>query len=195
MKNKTLSSAIKKIAVSYILIYFNINISIIDLLPDWLGYFMIVSALGTLAIKEESAGLLKPFGIALAISNLAGPLLSLVGYSFNLTVLNILLGIITIYFNFQLITNIASLDIEPQKRKRLLVLRSVTVLLHTIMTLSLFLPYVSDHEIYSYILMFMAVPQIIICLWITAELFSLAKFLKEKETEKEEPFKDIYGTE
>ena len=40
METKTLSSAIKKVAISYILIYLHINISVIDILPDWLGYFL-----------------------------------------------------------------------------------------------------------------------------------------------------------
>ena len=51
METKTLSSAIKKVAISYILIYLHINISVIDILPDWLGYFLIVSVLPVLSQK------------------------------------------------------------------------------------------------------------------------------------------------
>ena len=54
METKTLSSAIKKVAISYILIYLHINISVIDILPDWLGYFLIVSVLPILSQKEKS---------------------------------------------------------------------------------------------------------------------------------------------
>lgn len=183
MQNNTLSSAIKKIAVSYIFIYFGINISVIDILPDWLGYFMIVSALPILSEKEQSAGLLKPFGITIGICNIISWALKIADAPWNLTLISLLLSIITIYFHFQLITNIASLDIEHSKRKRLLALRTTTVLLHTVLTLSLFIPTTIDNEVYSYILMFLALVQSLICIWIVFELFGLAKSIKDNESE------------
>lgn len=181
MENKTLSSAIKKVAISYIFIYFHINISVIDILPDWLGYFMIVSALPILSKKEQSAQLLRPFGIAIGVWNIINWVLKITDAPWNFTLISLLFSIVTIYFHFQLITNIASLDIEHSKRKRLLALRTTTVLLHTVLTLSLFIPTTIDNEVYSYILMFMAIPQIVICFWIAGELFGLSKTMREKE--------------
>lgn len=181
MENKTLSSAIKKVAISYIFIYFHINISVIDILPDWLGYFMIVSALPILSKKEQSAQLLRPFGIAIGVWNIINWVLKITDAPWNFTLISLLFSIVTIYFHFQLITNIASLDIEHSKRKRLLALRTTTVLLHTVLTLSLFIPTTIDNEVYSYILMFMAIPQIVICFWIAGELFGFSKTMREKE--------------
>lgn len=181
METKTLSSAIKKIAISYIFIYFHINISVIDILPDWLGYFMIVSALPMLSEKEQSAQLLRNFGIAIGIWNIIEWVLKLTGAQWNVTLLSLLFSIIIIYFHFQLITNIANLDIEQSKRKRLLVLRATTVILHTLIALSLYMPITHDEEVYTYILMFMGIPQIIICFWIAGELFGLSSTMKEKE--------------
>lgn len=181
METKTLSSAIKKVAISYIFIYFHINISVIDILPDWLGYFMIVSALPILSEKEQSAQLLKPFGIAIVIWNIINWVLKITDAQWNLTLISLLFSIVTIYFHFQLITNITNLDIEQSKRKRLLTLRTATVLLHTVLTLSLFIPTTIDNEVYSYILIFMAIPQIILCFWIACELFGLSKTMREKE--------------
>lgn len=186
METKALSSAIKKVAISYILIYLHINISVIDILPDWLGYFIIVSALPILSEKEQSAGLLKPFGIAIGIWNIINWVLKITDAPWNFTLISLLFSIVTIYFHFQLITNIANLDIEQSKRKRLLVLRTITVLLHTLLTLSLFIPTTLDNEIYSYILIFMAIPQIVICFWIAGELFGLSKTMREKEIEMPE---------
>lgn len=183
METKTLSSAVKKIAVSYIFIYFSINIIVIDIIPDWLGYFMIVSALPVLTEKEQSAQLLRPFGLALGIWNIIEWVLKILGSEWDFTLISLMLSIITIYFHFQLITNIANLDIEQSKRKRLLVLRTTTVLLHTLLTLSLFIPTTLDNEIYSYILMFMGIPQIVICFWIAGELFGLSKSLMQEEIE------------
>lgn len=184
METKTLSSAIKKVAISYILIYLHINISVIDILPDWLGYFLIVSVLPVLSQKEKSAQLLKPFGIALGVWNIVEWVLKIAGAELNLTIINIVFSIITIYFHFQLITNIAALDIEDRKKKRLLDLRTATVILHTVLRISVLIPSVIsvDNEIYSYIMMFLLIPQLIICFWISGELFIISKSIREKES-------------
>ena len=197
METKTLSSAIKKVAISYILIYLHINISVIDILPDWLGYFLIVSVLPILSQKEKSAQLLKPFGIAIGVWNILEWVLKIAGAELNLSVISLVFSIITIYFHFQLITNIANLDIEEPKKKRLLNLRTATVILHTVLTFSLFIPTVIDvdNEIYTYILMIMLIPQLIICFWISGELFKLSKTLKEKEIESPETTEATEGNE
>ena len=186
METKTLSSSIKKIAVSYILIYLHINISVIDILPDWLGYFMIVSVLPILSEKEQSAGLLKPFGIAIGVWEIISGVLKIADAQWNITLINFMFSIITIYFHFQLITNIAALDVEQSKRKRLLALRTATVLLHTVLTLSVFIPTGIDNEIYSYSLMFIAVVQVAFCFWIAGELFGLSKTMGYKENKLDE---------
>ncbi|MBR3809137.1 MAG: hypothetical protein IKK46_02405 [Clostridia bacterium] len=185
METNTLSSAIKKVAISYILIYLHINISVIDILPDWLGYFLIVSVLPVLSQKEKSAQLLKPFGIAIGIWNIVEWLLKISGDELNFYVISLVFSIITIYFHFQLITNIAALDIEETKKKRLLNLRTATVILHTVLSLLLLVPTIIDidGEIYYYILMLMLIPQLVICFWISGELFIISKSMKEKEVE------------
>lgn len=186
METKTLSSAIKKIAISYIFIYFHINISVIDILPNWLGFFMIVSALPVLSEKERSAQLLRPFGIALGIWNIIELVLKAAGTEWNIIFISIIISIIAIYFHFQLITNIANLAVEQSKRKRLLVLRTTTVLLNTLLTLSLFIPTALNNEIYSYILILIGLPQVVICFWIAGELFGLSRTIRETEIETSE---------
>lgn len=188
METKTLSSAIKKIAISYILIYVHVNISVIDILPDWLGYFLIVSVLPVISEKEKSAQLLKPFGIAIGVWNILETILSLMGAEWNLTIISLVFNVVTIYFHFQLITNIANLDIEEAKKKKLLNLRTATVLLHTVTSLALLVPtlFDIDYEIYSYFVIVMLIPQLVICIWISFELFKISKDMKEKEVELSE---------
>ncbi len=187
METKTLSYAVKRIAVSYIFIYFSINIWSLDILPEWLGYFMIASVLPIISEQEQSAKLLRPFGIALGIWNIIEWVLKILNEEFSLTLISLIIGIITIYFHFQLITNIASLDIEQPKRKRLITLRTVIVILHTLVCVSLYIPAnLFDEEVYTYIIMFMGVSQVILCIWIACELFGLASTLKQKEAEADE---------
>lgn len=197
METKTLSSAIKKIAISYILIYVHVNISVIDILPDWLGYFLIVSVLPVISEKEKSAQLLKPFGIAIGVWNILETILSLMGAEWNLTIISLVFNVVTIYFHFQLITNIANLDIEEAKKKRLLNLRTATVLLHTVTSLALLVPtmFDIDYEIYSYFVIVMLIPQLVICFWISGELFKISKALKEKEVELSETTEATEGNE
>ena len=76
----------------------------------------------------------------------------------------------------------------------MLALRTATVLLHTVLTLSLFIPTTIDNEVYSCILIFMAIPQIVICFWIAGELFSLSKTMREKETETIETSESAEGS-
>ena len=187
------SSAIKKIAISYILIYLHVNISVIDILPDWLGYFLIVSVLPVISEKEKSAQLLKPFGIAIGIWNIFEDVLKIAGDELNLTVISLVFNVVTIYFHFQLITNIANLDIEEAKKKRLLNLRTATVLLHTVTSLALLVPtmFDIDYEIYSYFVIVMLIPQLVICFWISFELFKISKDMKEKEVELPETTEEI----
>ena len=193
METKTLSSAIKKIAISYILIYLHVNISVIDILPDWLGYFLIVSVLPIISEKEKSAQLLKPFGIAIGIWNIFEDVMKIAGDELNLTVISLVFNVVTIYFHFQLITNIANLDIEEAKKKRLLNLRTATVLLHTVTSLALLVPtmFDIDYEIYSYFVIVMLIPQLVICFWISFELFKISKDMKEKEVELPETTEEI----
>lgn len=196
METKTLSSAIKKIAISYILIYLHVNISVIDILPDWLGYFLIVSVLPIISEKEKSAQLLKPFGIAIGIWNIFEDALKIAGDELNLTIISLVFNVVTIYFHFQLITNIANLDIEEAKKKRLLNLRTATVLLHTVTSLALLVPtmFDIDYEIYSYFVIVMLIPQLVICFWISFELFKISKDMKEKEVEMTEATEETEDT-
>ena len=193
METKTLSSAIKKIAISYILIYLHVNISVIDILPDWLGYFLIVSVLPIISEKEKSAQLLKPFGIAIGIWNIFEDVLKIAGDELNLSVISLVFNVVTIYFHFQLITNITNLDIEEAKKKRLLNLRTATVLLHTVTSLALLVPtmFDIDYEIYSYFVIVMLIPQLVICFWISFELFKISKDMKEKEVELPETTEEM----
>ena len=70
---------------------------------------------------------------------------------------------------------------EEAKKKRLLNLRTATVLLHTVTSLALLVPtmFDIDYEIYSYFVIVMLIPQLVICIWISFELFKISKNMKE----------------
>lgn len=172
---KTVSSQIKRVAISYILIYFHINIATLDILPDWVGYLMIIAALPVLSKKEKSATLLKPLGIFLTIWEVIEWVFAILGGSISIYIINVIIGILHMYFHFQLITNIAEFAPKENRKKRLLVLRAATVIFHTATLVILLFPDI------QYAAFATAIAQLVICIWICIELFSLASAVKQEE--------------
>lgn len=185
MAESRLPSAIKKIAWGYLFTFININLGIVDVLPDWLGFIMILTALPVIAQKEESVSLLKPLAIILTLWEIAEWAIALFGTSVNIPVIGIVIGIVRIYFDFQLITNLSGLAPEPERKSRLLKLRSFSVVFHTVTTLCAGLfAYFPEFAVYaSFVLI---IPQLILTVWLYVELFRLASAVKAEQSSSED---------
>lgn len=170
-----LSSALKRVAISYLLIYFHFNIGTLDILPDWVGYLLIVSVLPVLAQKEKSTLLLKSLGIVLALWEVVEWVLAILGGGIELYIISVISGILHMYFHFQLITNVAEFAVEESKRKRLLVLRAAVVVFHTATLIILIIPDI------QYAAFATGIAQLVICIWICVELFLLSGAVKAQE--------------
>ena len=135
-----LSKAIGLIAWGYVLIYFNFNIGPLDILPNWLGYILIYSALDTIGKEEISALLLKPLviiiGIYEVLMTIKG-LLDLTLSSYAFTLIHTVVVIVILYYNFQLFTNLANIATKyscPQS-EGIIILRTSYTLLITVASL------------------------------------------------------------
>lgn len=177
MNDKPISSVIKSIAIGYILIYVHLNIGTLDILPDFLGYFIIVRALPHIAQKEKSAMLIKTPGIILAVWNIVESVVTLAGGELDFYIINVIVSILSIYFNFQLITNIAEFATEAKRKKRLLTLRSGLVIFHTVTIILILIPSIRTVAIVT------AIAQLVMLIWICIELFQLASAIKKEEQE------------
>lgn len=104
-----LASALRKIVWAYALIHLHFNLNRLDILPDWLGYILIVSVLPVLNEYVPSARLLRPFGMFLVIWNIYQWGAKFVGDEFLPPLVGTVVGIISVYFTFQLLTNIAEI--------------------------------------------------------------------------------------
>ncbi len=105
----TLYKAISKIAYGFIFILVHIKIGPFDLLPDFVGYIMIIYAFLTLKDECKTILLLKPLGTVLAVWHTILYILqvfSITSFPFS-SLINITVSIITIYFNFQLLTDLS----------------------------------------------------------------------------------------
>ncbi len=67
MERRRLADGVKLIALGYLLLHLDLNLGALNILPNWLGYILILKALPALGEYEPSALLLRPIGILLAL--------------------------------------------------------------------------------------------------------------------------------
>ena len=108
-KKNPFYDAIGAIAWGYLLLHLDINLGSINILPEWLGYLLMLSALPVLAQEIPSALLLKPLGEILALWEGVQWVMKLLGREFSPYLIEVIIGVVSLYFHFQLLTNLAEL--------------------------------------------------------------------------------------
>lgn len=185
MKRIRLSAAIDKIALAQLIIvfdfYFNLNINTIDLLPDWVGYCLYYQAIFVIGKYEESVKLLRPFILILGVYEGIVWILQMTGiFLESMTLLQVFIAIISIYFQFQLLTNIAQIAFLhhfDDFAKRFLVLRTMQVISVTLVAFPTY------WLIIQYTKIIMTLFHILVTIWLCYVLFQYSK--KEKKYEDE----------
>lgn len=175
MKKDDVCQAVQFIAWGYILIYWDVNLCNLNILPDWLGYFLMLAALPILTEEVKSAGLLRPFGILLALWEIALWLVALLNISAESYLLTVLVTVVEIYFHFQMLTNLAELAEKRNcpGKKNILVLRTVNTLLTTFSMLAINW---QEMAVLVYVMVF---AQLATAVWICVVMFQLKRFLEE----------------
>ena len=172
-----LCSAFRLIAWGHILIYFHINLGTLDVLPDWLGYVLMIRALPALSEEEASANLLKPLGIALTVWEIfiwISEVFSIDTSLILVTVIGYVITVISMYFHFQLLTNLADAAEKHGSAGsgKILLLRTVITII--ILVLALPLPWYDIEAVAIILLIAMA----IVTIWKCYVLFSVKKELE-----------------
>lgn len=176
-----LSKSVKFIAIGYIFIYFNFTLNNIDLLPSFAGYLFMLSALPEITKEEDSASLLRPLAIILAVWNGFVWVLSIFTrlniFPSLISGLSLFASVIAIYFHFQLLTYLARIAEKygcPEAEK-LLKLRTVTTVITAVLTLPL-------HWFgIKFIMICAAIINFVILILITVLLFKLRNSLLNAE--------------
>ena len=174
-QREALRAAVRRVAWGYLLILLDINLGTLNILPNWLGYILIIRSLADLKKEAPSAGLLTPLGILLAFWDGICWIGKLFGAAVNWPLPQLLATVISLYFHFQLLTNLA--DIAGRYgcpcESRLRVLRTVQVLLLTASYLAIsWLPEAT-------ILTVLMIVSLVVAVWICKVLFSFHRFLSE----------------
>lgn len=126
-------------AWAYFFLYFDINLGSINILPDFVCYLLLWSAIGALEGEERDLALLRPLCVLLGVWAGADWVFTLLGSTLEgrLLPLDLLISVTAIYFHFQLFTDFARLAERYQPLgaaldRRLLRLRTVHTLLLTL---------------------------------------------------------------
>lgn len=171
MNHKSLASALRSIAWGYLFFYININLGSLDILPDWLCFVLVVKALPLLAEAVPSAKLLHPLGTLLGVYYVFSWILTAMGHPIQWYLLTVFIAVLALYFNFQLLTNLAEaahLGGYPQEKK-ILHLRTVQAVLTTVIALPV------PWETYVACGVGLAVVSLVVAAWIWVVLLGLRK--------------------
>ena len=86
------------------------------MLPSFIGYMLFLSAINCLCEEERELNLLRTLGVILTVWHVASWLASWGSIDLDgmLQVVDIIIGVVNIYFHFQLLTNLASIATKYQ---------------------------------------------------------------------------------
>lgn len=139
-------SALSRIAWGYLLVYLNFNLNFgmdavspsVNILPTWAGYLLLFLSLDSVGEREPAARLLKPLAVFLIVEDGVMWTAALLGFSQEIQWLGAITCIISLYFHFQLLTNLADIAYRQGSEywKRLKYFRNFQTVLITGMYLS-----------------------------------------------------------
>ncbi|MBQ7888285.1 MAG: hypothetical protein IJ356_00845 [Erysipelotrichaceae bacterium] len=181
MNNKILAQALNKIAKAYLFIYLNFNLNFgsvsINFIPSWLGYLWIHQTIQTLKEKQKTLTLLEPLCFALMIYHGIDWCLNILGLSFHSDIISLFSEIISLYFHFQFLTDLAEItaSYECPSTQKLLQLRTIRTVLLTIPALPL------PWKQITWSIILIVLIYIIVIVATCSTLFTLENELKEKE--------------
>ena len=113
---ETLYSGLSNAAWGYFLLHFNFNLGFngarINILPEFAGFLLLLSAIKKLSAERRDLGLLRPLCILLAAWHGAKWALAIVGINMDdmrFIYLSLIVMVATLYFHYQFLTDMAAL--------------------------------------------------------------------------------------
>lgn len=187
MEREKLYTALSRVAWAYVFLYINFNLGNLNVLPPWVGYALILSALPLLKEERRDLPLLNPLGWLMLGWSFLGWLFTWGGSSLDgrILFLDLLLTAAHLYFHFQLFTDLAAIAARYQGEedaidKSLLTCRTWVALTTTVTQLVLWF---LTGDALAYFTWGMALVVVILLLCILPALFSLRKlFAPETES-------------
>lgn len=139
MTNQQKANGLNYAIFGYVFLYLNFNLTIngwvIPLLPNLVGYWFFLRMIGILEEDCPELSLLKNFSLVLAIASIDQIIVPVLEYIPFLSIIQLVILMVNIYFHFQLVTNLATLLKGwefPQESAKLLGLRTRLVVVTTL---------------------------------------------------------------
>lgn len=108
--NETLTKQLRRLAWGWVILHLDFHLDPVNLLPDWLGYILILNGLLGITAYVPQASLLFSFGMGLGAVSLLQWLLAFFGITFAPTWLTLVTSVVSLYFQFQLLEDLATLS-------------------------------------------------------------------------------------
>lgn len=177
-------------AWGYFFLHIDFNLNAVSILPKFVGWLLLLSAIGKLSGERRDLALLRPLAVLLSAWSALNWLLSWAGLSANGRVpfLDLLVAATVIYFHFQFLTDMAALaeafqpeggDLDRRLRRR----RTVYVLAVTAIDLLIDLSQGRSGEIWGYAALGAAAVGLITALFLMAGLFELRKCFRDQHSD------------
>lgn len=185
MNSVKLYTGISRCAWGYFFLYFDINFGPVSVLPRFVGFWLFLSAIDLLSEEERELKLLRPLCIGLLVWHIIVWGLSFIGQDPDgwVPFVDVIVCIAELYFQFQLLTNLASIAMVHQPEGsghdgRILKCRTMQTVLITAGTVSGQLaPLLGDF--WGYLSLGMILIYLIAGIYIMAALFSLRKSIAQ----------------
>lgn len=176
MTNKIIIKSLKNIAIGYMFIIFELNIGTLDIIPDFVGYIYIYQGIKSLTNTVLSLKLLVNFAILLGIISFMEWVLAIFNIGISIYIINTVITIITLYFDFHLITDIVEIGkmYNYIKISDMIFLRNAKVIIYTVIYL---MAYFTGFELLISIL---ALLLFAICLTIIYFVYLLAQHIEKQ---------------
>lgn len=179
-------SGLSNAAWGYFFVTFDFSLNNVSILPRFVGYLLLLSAIGKLSDFRRDLALLRPLCMLLVCCSLGDWLLSWVGWDIDgmIPFLDLVVTVATLYFHFQFLTDLAALaeGVQPEDDNLAAKLRSYRTAYTLLFTAALLLgsaAQVSQWDRWSGIVIFMGIIACIVVLMIMADLFRLRKYVGE----------------
>ena len=176
-----LYTGIGRAAWGYFFIYFDINLNTVSILPSFIGYLLFLSAINHLCDEERELNLLRTLGIILTVWHIASWFASFGAIKLDgmLPAVDIIIGVVNIYFHFQLLTNLASIAAKYQSEDhefdaKLLRYRTMqTVMLTAVIVLGYLAKW--QVELVTFVSVGMIIAYLIVAILLMKTLFDLRR--------------------
>ncbi len=183
-ERETLYTGLSHAAWGYFFLNFDVNFGTVSVIPRFVGFLLLLSAIGKLSGERRDLALLRPLGILLAGWSGLDWLLSWGGGDVggHILFLDLLVSAARLYFEFQLLTDLAAIaeTYQPEESdldRRIRRHRTEDMVLVTLLSLLVFLP---QAEWRDWLVLALAVLVCVVSLMIMWNLFQLRRCLREE---------------